>query len=306
VAYPSAGNIVRLDNDPAIGSYGCIQYDGTNGRLQYSDNCTTFQNFGTSTIWIDGTGDDIYYTATTPRVGIGNLSPAYTLDVTGTMRISNYLAIDATTGAAVPNFLGLSDLQGVSISSPANNQVLQYNGTNWVNSAAVVTPAGSDTQIQFNDGGALGGDAQFWWDKTNNILTVTGNINYTGVMVDISDRRQKENIKPIAGALEKVAALSGYSYTMKGDAKATPELGLMAQDVQKVFPALVVEGSEGTLRLNSIGMIAPLVEAVKAQQAIIDDQAAKLAAQETALSELKATVEAIRGAAGDTPHAPND
>jgi hypothetical protein len=37
---------------------------------------------------------------------------------------------------------------------------------------AAGSPAGSDTQVQFNDGGAFGGDADFTWDKTTNILTV--------------------------------------------------------------------------------------------------------------------------------------
>jgi hypothetical protein len=36
------------------------------------------------------------------------------------------------------------------------------------------TPGGSDTQIQFNDGGAFGGDADLVWDKTNNELRIGG------------------------------------------------------------------------------------------------------------------------------------
>jgi len=35
------------------------------------------------------------------------------------------------------------------------------------------TPGGSDTEVQFNDGGDFGGDANFTWDKTNNNLTVS-------------------------------------------------------------------------------------------------------------------------------------
>jgi hypothetical protein len=35
------------------------------------------------------------------------------------------------------------------------------------------TPGGSDTQVQFNDGGAFGGDSALTWNKTTNILTVT-------------------------------------------------------------------------------------------------------------------------------------
>jgi len=38
-------------------------------------------------------------------------------------------------------------------------------------------PAGSDTQIQFNDGGAFGGDAGLTYNKTTDELTVAGDIN---------------------------------------------------------------------------------------------------------------------------------
>lgn len=38
------------------------------------------------------------------------------------------------------------------------------------------TPGGSDTQVQFNDGGSFGGDSAFVWDKTNDKLTVAGDI----------------------------------------------------------------------------------------------------------------------------------
>ena len=38
--------------------------------------------------------------------------------------------------------------------------------------------AGSDTQVQFNDGGsAFGGDADFTWNKTTNVMTVNGHIS---------------------------------------------------------------------------------------------------------------------------------
>jgi len=35
-----------------------------------------------------------------------------------------------------------------------------------------VTPGGSDTQVQFNDGGDFGGDSSLVWDKTNNCLGI--------------------------------------------------------------------------------------------------------------------------------------
>lgn len=39
------------------------------------------------------------------------------------------------------------------------------------------TPGGSTTQVQFNDGGVFGGDAGFLYDKTNDILTLPGNLS---------------------------------------------------------------------------------------------------------------------------------
>lgn len=57
--------------------------------------------------------------------------------------------------------------------------VLDGNGN--VQYGSGVTAAGSTTQIQFNDGGTvLGGDADFTWDKTNNLLTLGG--TDTGVL----------------------------------------------------------------------------------------------------------------------------
>lgn len=38
------------------------------------------------------------------------------------------------------------------------------------------TPGGSDTQVQFNDGGSFGGDADLTYNKTTNLLTTKGDI----------------------------------------------------------------------------------------------------------------------------------
>ena len=56
-----------------------------------------------------------------------------------------------------------------------NGQFLQSTGTGvqWATVTAGATPGGSDTQVQFNDGGsALGGDAGFTYNKTTNTATV--------------------------------------------------------------------------------------------------------------------------------------
>ena len=45
------------------------------------------------------------------------------------------------------------------------------------------SPGGSDTQIQFNDGGSFGGDAGFTYDKTTDSVTIAGDITSSGTIL---------------------------------------------------------------------------------------------------------------------------
>lgn len=49
---------------------------------------------------------------------------------------------------------------------------------------------------------------------------------------------------------------------MKDDEAARLEYGFSAQDVQKIYPDLVVTDAKGTLSLNYLGLIAPMSEAI--------------------------------------------
>lgn len=49
------------------------------------------------------------------------------------------------------------------------------------------------------------------------------------------------------------------------------QIGLLAQDLQKVYPDLVIADKEGTLGINYTGLVAVLVAAVKEQQAQIEE-----------------------------------
>lgn len=186
----------------------------------------------------------------------------------------------------------LSEIGDVTITTPSDGDALTYQSGIWLNQAGGgATPAGSDGHIQFNDGGsALGASSNLFWDAANNrlgindsapavALDVQGNINYTGVLVDVSDRRQKENIRNLTGALDKLRYVEGVSFTMKNDPERKVELGLIAQDVEQVYPFLVQTDPQGVKSLNYTGMIGPLVEAVKeldAQNTALADENAEL------------------------------
>jgi hypothetical protein len=49
------------------------------------------------------------------------------------------------------------------------------------------------------------------------------------------------------------------------------QIGLLAQDLQKVYPELVIADKKGTLGINYTGLVAVLVAAVKEQQIQIEE-----------------------------------
>lgn len=92
----------------------------------------------------------------------------------------------------------LGDLGDVTLTGEAQGDILYFDGSDWVNLAAgnsgeflktqgagadpvwasaTAGAAGNDTEVQFNDGGVnLGGDAGFTYNKTTNIITLTGGL----------------------------------------------------------------------------------------------------------------------------------
>ena len=95
-------------------------------------------------------------------------------------------------------------------------------------------------------------------------LLVRGNAKVVGVVTaenfdSLSDLRYKENIRPIENALDKVADLNGIHFDYKNSGNKS--MGLIAQDVQKVFPECV--SGKDPISVNYNGIIGALVEAVK-------------------------------------------
>lgn len=78
----------------------------------------------------------------------------------------------------------------------------------------------------------------------------------------ISDRRVKENIRPIAGAMEKVMKLAGYTYNYKTDAPENRRAGVMAQDLEEVLPE-GVRMIDGVRFVEFDGLGALMIEAMK-------------------------------------------
>ena len=145
-----------------------------------------------------------------------------------------------------------------------NNQLT--NGAGYTTNTGDITGVTAGTNL--NGGGSSGG-VTLNLDSTITVTTVNaGTVNTT------SDERAKDDITPITGALDKVQQLGGYSFTLKAtDEKSS---GVIAQEVQKVMPELVQEDAEGLLSVQYGNMVGLLIEAIKEQQAQIDELKQKL------------------------------
>lgn len=91
-----------------------------------------------------------------------------------------------------------------------------------------------------------------------------------------SDLALKRDVSPLGDALKSVLALRGVRYNLKAEVQAEDagpppqHIGFIAQDVQPVVPEAVTE-SRGLLSVSYTSIVPLLVEAIKEQQAMIDE-----------------------------------
>lgn len=105
---------------------------------------------------------------------------------------------------------------------------------------------------------------------TTGTITSTGDIDATGYTitsqksVQLSDRNLKTNITNLDNSLEKVIKLQGVSFDWKENPELGNQIGLIAQDVQEIYPDLVsINSNTGNLGVSYSQLIAPLIESIK-------------------------------------------
>ncbi|MBR1425153.1 tail fiber domain-containing protein [bacterium] len=88
----------------------------------------------------------------------------------------------------------------------------------------------------------------------------SSDINYPTLL---SDRRLKNITSKSTAGIEKIKQLKVYNYNFKNDKNKLPQVGVIAQDLQKVFPNSVFEGSDGFLRISWDEMFYAVINAIK-------------------------------------------
>jgi len=124
-----------------------------------------FQNRGGNVTVQVGTGGTIANTWTFVNDGNTSFPTAGAVNL-GNLATANF--INVTSNLNVTNTANVGNLR--------TNNLLYANGTAWDLGG---NPAGSNTEIQFNNASEFGASANFTFDNTTNLLTVTGNANVT-------------------------------------------------------------------------------------------------------------------------------
>lgn len=96
-----------------------------------------------------------------------------------------------------------------------------------------------------------------------------------------SDARLKNNVTTLTNSLEKVLQLRGVSFDWKDAPRAGKKnIGVVAQEIEAVYPELVNTDANGIKSVQEGNLVAPLIEAVKVQQAEIQALKARISALE--------------------------
>lgn len=206
------------------------------------------------------------------QIGDAPVPPISTLDI--------WPSLDPTKPFSAQNW-GVSNFVG------AHNQIGVHNGIG----AHIIT--GLENLIGFKT--AVGGQVNAEPQNTSaapefNLSSPFGNLfehwTYNGTPLDFlhnhSDVRLKKNIAPLSNSLSKILKLQGVSFDWNKQVSSyvgrgtESDIGLIAQEVEKIVPELVSETTVPNLeyKIKNVDyskLVPLLVEAIKEQQEQIED-----------------------------------
>jgi hypothetical protein len=280
------GSTLRTDGNLQVGSSGSAFNANTgqidlkvttrvHGRMHVKEIVSQDGNF--TTIGTGELGNELYAHASSVHgagheaVHIGAEAGVYLYshpsNMSGGMAASYSIRPIASDGATYINHLDVYKSQ-----NNASQIVARFRHPNQNTNVAIVAKNqeagsfrieanadGQDLRIQnAKTDGSYGGLTLARFYRSGN-MQVTGRVTAAD-HVATSDRRVKDKLEVIEGAMDKLDLLTGYTYDHLtiNERKA----GLIAQDVEKVLPEAVTEDDEGIKQVSPWAVIGLLVNAV--------------------------------------------
>ena len=185
------------------------------------------------------------------NVGIGTISPDGKLDIRA----------------------GSNDEVGLVISESDDNGFLL---------GSIFSPGEGDngigifrTEYGQNDGATFADPTKLFHVLAN------GNAWLKRELTENSDSRYKKDIQTLPSALQNILSLRGVSYYWKDGSDTSQHIGVISQEVEKVYPQLVRTDEDGYKSVAYSHLVSPLIEAVKELHALYQGHADRIAALET-------------------------
>lgn len=282
-----SGLLVSADDATAVGEYNSDDTNAAfmvgNGTFSSRSNAFTVQKNGNTTI--NGQTVVNYVTADANRAfsAVKNDPPGSFSDAAG---VYGENIVDNSWGYGVH---GNGNYQGVRGVSP----IFGVYGT----------ALGPNTTTYGVYGTATGGTSN------NYAVYASGDLVYTGSLVDASDSKLKTNVNNIGNVLDAITSLKPSKYYIKEsyqrsmNMSSKQEYGFIAQELQDVFPDLVSrnvhpgETREANpieyLGVNYIGLIPILTKGIQEQQEEIETLKNKVTSQEQTIALLIERIEAL-------------
>ena len=199
------------------------------------------------------------------NIGVGSANPSEKLDVNGNINLSSFgNYIQKSFADTTEEYI----LRGPALAS-------YYPFITWTRSTGT-TQRGLKIGVHDNIGNR--GDWISIWNGSVGIgttnptskLHVIGDILASGNVTGYSDESLKENIQTIPNALDKVIQLRGVEFNRK-DIEGNPhQIGVIAQEVEKIIPEVVLTQPNGIKSVAYGNIIGVLIEAIKEQQRQIE------------------------------------
>ncbi|MCM2352919.1 MAG: tail fiber domain-containing protein [Pseudobdellovibrio sp.] len=263
-----AGTIEARDTNTGGATDGAIRIKGNSQGSPYGT--IQFVNPAGNTQWafIAGTA--------TGNVGIGMITPGSKLDVKGDDATNTFRTTDAA--------------------GQFRTRIDQFYDFYMTNAA------GTDTVI-IKSSGSMGLGTVTPSEKLHVVgnLRVQGSTDCTlgngaGGTNCSSDARLKENIKPIPYALEKINSLKGveFDWNEKSLSYGRHDIGVIAQDVEKVFPTAVMnDKNTGYKKVDYAILVAPIIQAVKELYNLVVKEKEQNVSQDRQIASIEAKVQQL-------------
>ncbi|WP_425390602.1 tail fiber domain-containing protein [Ekhidna sp.] len=197
--------------------------------------------------------------------GTGSDDGTNTISIDGATRV-----IDINSSDATYNAVSIQDA-----SSGGEILVSDNTGQLWAhfqsaNRQLVVSNDGGTNGAFVTATGMFGGDGTGSYN-----IGYDGNATFSGTVTATSfptssDKRFKDNIEPLTNSLSNTLKISGYTYKwndvakeVKGISDEKEQIGVLAQELEKVYPQLVKTDAEGYKSVNYPALTTVLIEAIK-------------------------------------------